>query len=228
MALKNEKPQKGQPNPKKGGKLNKRNAKYVHGVTRIDRTKACPVPKTANGGEQQLDASLLRGKPRCRYCYKQNMQPCDCGKDLYETEVDIFWTRTSGYYSLLFPVVRKVEDIAILEAKRLGMSCVIIRKEQHNTYTQRDQKTGRRTGVHPPSDWHITVYLGDAANKLLLEGHCYVFCNGNGSNARPQCKLNPGNRTILEPHELLERLTLKDAAPDVYWGMEGSCGWDYF
>lgn len=40
-----------------------------------------------------------------------------------------------------------------------------------------------------------------------------------------QCKLYAGQRTILEPHELMQRLTLKDAEPQVYWGMNGSAGY---
>lgn len=218
MGLKSDKTPKGQRSKQK-----RVNSKYVHGVTRIDRTKACPIPLTSNGGEQELEPSLLRGQKKCRYCYNKTPKPCDCGKDLFETDVDIFWTKSSGYRSLMFPIVRKIEDIAIAEAHRLGISCVIMRKEHHSTYTQRDH-TGRKTGAHLPSDAHITVYLGDAANKLLLEGHCYVFIN---SKKQPQCKLSAGNRTILEPHELLEGVTLKDAAPDVYWGMNGSCGWDF-
>lgn len=218
MAFKSDKPPKGQQNRKS----QKQNAKYVHGVTKVDRTKACPIPKTSNGDEPRLEPSLLRGKKKCRYCYSKDPKPCDCGKDLYETEADVFWTRASGYLKLAFPVVRKCEDIVIEEAKRLGMTCAIIRQEHHNTYTQRDV-TGRITG-HPPADWHITVYLGDSADKLLLQGHCYIYMSGKN---QPQCKLKPGNRTILETHELLERLSLKDAAPETYWGMNGSAGWEF-
>lgn len=88
MALKGDKPAKSQSGPKKEAKLKRQNAKYVHGVTQIDRTKACPMPSSSNGEEQQLELSLLRGQKKCRYCYKET-QPCDCGKDLYETEVDV-------------------------------------------------------------------------------------------------------------------------------------------
>lgn len=223
MALKNDKPTKGKPDPKQNRKVKTKDSKYVHGVTKIDRTKACPIPKTSNGQEQVLEPSLLIGQKKCRHCYNKNPQPCDCGQDLYETDVSVFWTKSSGYRKLAIPVVRKCEDIAMLEAKRLGMSCVVIRKEQHNTYTQRDY-TGRKTGMHPAADWHITLYLGDAVDKLLLAGHLYVFMNGKN---QPQCKLNAGNRTALEPHEQLEGLTLKDATPEVYWGINGSCGWDF-
>lgn len=205
--------------PKKEGQK-RLNAKYVHGVTKINRSQACPIPTGVDGQEPELEPSLSRGQKKCRSCYKKT-QPCKCGTELYETDVDVIWTRSSAYQRLPLPVVRRLEDIAIAEAKCLGMSCVIIRKEQHNTYTQRDE-TGRKTGLHPRSDWHITVYFGDTRDKLLLQGHCYLFMN---SKQKPQCKLREGNRTILEPHELLERLTLKEAAPAVYWGMNGSAGW---
>lgn len=191
-------------------------AQYVHGVTIIDRSKAC-LPLAA--GEEDPIPSLLRGQPTCRSCYEG--PPCKCGNEPYETEVDVYWTALSDYLNLAFLSVRKCEDIAIAEAKRLGMSCVIIRKEQHRTVAERT-KTGKKTGRQVPADWHITMYLGDARDEMLLQGHCYVFV---GKQGVPVFKLHEGKRTILEPHEIMQKLTLQEAEPQVYWGIGGSCGY---
>lgn len=203
--------------PKVPASRSRPEAQYVPEVTTIDRSRACSIP--LKPGEKKPLASLLRGKPKCRNCYMG--PPCSCGGEPYETECDIYWTSTSKYLTLDFPSVRKCEDIVIAEAKRLGMSCVIIRKEQHKTFTQRT-RTGRKTGKYLPADWHITIYLGDAIDKMLLQGHTYVFM---GKKNVPQCKLHEGQRTILEPHELMQKLTLKDAQAQVYWGLNGSCGY---
>lgn len=192
-------------------------AQFIEGVTVIDRSRACSIP--LKPGELPPLPSLLRGKPVCRECYAG--PPCTCGGEPYETEIDVYWTSNSKYLTLALISVQKTENIAISEAKRLGMSCVIIRKEQHKTFTQRT-KTGKKTGRYLPADWHITIFLGDGPNELLLQGHTYVFM---GKKNVPQCKLLPGQRTILEPHELMQRLTLKEAQPQVYWGMNGSCGY---
>lgn len=192
-------------------------AQYIHGVTVIDRSRACKYP--LKPGEKKPLPSLLRGKPTCRTCYEG--PPCDCGSTPHVSEVNVYWTSTSKYLSLGLASVRRCEDIAVAEAKRLGMSCIIIRKEQHKTFTQRT-KTGKRTGRHLPADWHITIYLGDSVDELLLQGHTYVFM---GKKNVPQCKLHSGQRTILEPHELMQKLTLKDAEPQTYWGINGTCGY---
>lgn len=192
-------------------------AQYIPGVTILDRSRACRMPMKP--GEKRPSASLLRGKPKCRNCYAG--PPCICGGEPYESEIDVYWTFTSKYLTLDLLSVRRCEDIAIEEAKRLGMSCVIIRKEQHKTFTQRT-RTGKKSGRYLPADWHITMYIGDAEEELLLQGHCYVFM---GRRNVPQCKLQAGIRTILEPHELMQKLTLKEAQPQVYWGMNGSCGY---
>lgn len=214
-----------QPRPRPAGKSapktnNKpQNAKYIHGVTQIDRTKGTGVPPR-KGEAQEVVPSLLIGVPKCRACYKE-VQPCDCGKDLFETDVNVYWTQASGYWDLDLAAVKKCEDIAIAEAKRMDMKCVVLRSEHHNTASKFD-RTGRKTG-YIPSDWHITLYLGDDIETILLQGHCYTYVGKN--TAFPQCKLKEGNRTILEPHEIFERLTLEEAAPQVYWGINGSCGW---
>lgn len=195
------------------------NAKYIHGETEIDRTKDTSIP-WKHGESQAVIPSLIVGEPKCRECYNK-VQPCECGQPLFESDVNVYWTETSGYWDLSLLAVRKCEDIAILEARRLGMKCVVLRSEHHNTATKFDC-TGRKTG-YIPADWHITLYLGESIEKLLLQGHCYTYVGKN--TAYPQCKLKEGNRTLLEPHEVLERLTLQEAAPQIYWGINGSCGW---
>lgn len=214
------------PRPRPGGKSyppkdkTRQNAKYIHGVTVIDRTKGTSL-SLKNGEEQQLIPSLLIGEKKCRFCY-EDVQPCGCGKPLFETDVNVFWTKSSSYLRLGFPAVRKCEDIAMAEAKNLGMTCVVLRSEHHNTATE-FTRTGRKTNRFIPADWHITLSHGDATDKLLLQGHVYLFM---GKDTKvPQCKLEPGNRTILEPHEIFEQLTLQEASVDVYWGINGSCGW---
>lgn len=214
------------PRPRAAGKsaaqYNKnklQNAKYIHGVTEIDRTKGTSVP-WKHGEPQAVAPSLIVGEPKCRACYKK-VQPCDCGQPLFETDVNVYWTEASGYWDLSLLAVRKCEEIAILEARRLGMKCVVLRSEHHNTATKFD-RTGRKTG-YIPADWHITLYLGDDIEKVLLQGHCYTFVGKN--TAFPQSKLKEGYRTILEPHEIIERLTLQEAGPQAYWGINGSCGW---
>lgn len=214
------------PRPRPGGKSFqpkdkvRQNAKYTHGVTVIDRSQGTSLPRR-KGEEQKLISSLLVGEPKCRACYE--VQPCECGKPLFKTDViNVYWTQSSSYKRLGFAAVRKCEDIAMAEAKRLGMSCVILRSEHHNTATE-FTRTGRRTGRFIASDWHITLTLGDATDKLLLQGHCYLFM-GRGTEV-PQCKLAAGNRKILEPHEMLEQLTLEEASVATYWGVNGSCGW---
>lgn len=172
-----------------------------------------------NGKEQELIPSLLRGEETCRECYEA--QPCECGKPLFNSDVDVYWTASSPYMQLGFPAVRKLEDIAMDEARRLGMSCVVIRSDHHNTATEFN-RTGRKTGRIIPADFHVTLSHGDSPQKLLLQGHCYLFVGKN--KEVPQCKLAPGYRTILEPHEIIEKLSLEDAAVDVYWGINGSCG----
>jgi hypothetical protein len=196
------------------------NEKYTHGVTKIDRSKGTGVP-WKHYGEQEVVPSLLVGEPRCRECYAEVGVKCDCGKPKVETDVNVYWTAASGYWDQNLLAVRKCEDIAIREARRLGMKCVVLRSSHHNTATKFDA-TGRKTG-HIPADWHITLYLGDSIQKLLLQGHCYTFMGKNG--IFPQCKMKPGQRTVLEAHEIIERLTLEEAAPQVYWGINGSCGW---
>lgn len=156
--------------PKDPAKRPKLEAQYVHGVTVIDRSRASSIPLKPD--EERPLASLLRGKPKCRDCYAG--PPCPCGAEPYETEVDVYWTSGSNYLELDFGSVRKCEDIAIQEAKRLGMKCIIIRKEQHKTFTQRT-KTGKKTGKYPPADWHITICIGDSEDKMLLQGHVYLF-----------------------------------------------------
>lgn len=212
------------PKPRPGGKSFpprgkiQQNAKYIHGVTVIDRSLGTSLPPK-NGKEQELIPSLLVGEPKCRACYELN---CKCGKPLFETDINIFWTKSSRYRRMDFPAVRKCEDIAIAECKRLGMSCAVLRSEHHNTATE-FTRTGKKTGRFIESDWHITLTLGDAKDKLLLQGHVYLFM---GKDAEvPQCKLAPGNRKILEPHEIFEQLTLENAPVETYWGMNGSCGW---
>ncbi|KAG8164166.1 hypothetical protein KVR01_006084 [Diaporthe batatas] len=217
------------PRPKQGsrpaGKSNAKtknklqNAKYIHGHTEIDRSKGGGVPWKM-GEMQKVAESLIVGTPKCRACYTLT-PPCDCGKPLYETEVNVFWTRASGYLRLALPTVKRCEDILIREAKRLGMKCVVLRSDHHNTATMFD-RTGRKTG-YMPADWHITVYLGDDINHLLLQGHVYTFVGRN--TEFPLSKLHEGNRKILETHELLEGLTLEEAAPEAFWGLRGSCGW---
>lgn len=216
------------PRPRGPGKFGppknkvRQNAKYIHGVTVIDRSKGISMP-SKDGKEQELLPSLLIGEKRCRACYKDE-QPCGCGKPLFDPEINLYWTESSGYMSLGFPVVRKCEDIAMEEAKRLGMACVVLRSDHHNTATEFN-RTGRKTGRYIPADWHITLSYGDDTDKLLLQGHCYVF-TGKDTEV-PQCKLAPGNRKILEPHEKFEQLTLEEASAEVYWGINGSCGWVY-
>lgn len=56
----------------------------------------------------------------------------------------------------------------------------------------------------------ITIFLGDGLKELLLQGHIYVLI---GKKNVPQYKLLPGQQTILEPHELMLRLSLKEAQP---------------
>lgn len=216
------------PRPRPGGKSfppkerNLQNAKYIHGVTVIDRSKGASLPK--KGGEAQvLIPSLIVGVPKCRFCYED--QPCECGQPLFVSDtVNVYWTESSRYFKLGFPAVRKIENIAMAEAKNLGMPCVVLRSEHHNTATE-FTLTGKRTGRYVPADWHVTLNHGDDTDKLLLQGHVYLFMGKNGDTTAPQCKLAPGNRTILEPHEILEQLTLEDAACEVYWGVNGSCGW---
>lgn len=214
------------PRPKAAGKFGppkdkiRQNAKYIHGVTEIDRSKGTSMPQKG-GKDQELIPSLLIGEKRCRACYTDEPS-CECGKPLFDPDVNVWWTESSSYMDLGFAAVRKCEDIAMEEARRLGMSCVVLRSEHHNTATEFNQ-TGRKTGRYIAADWHITLSLGDAKDKLLLQGHCYLFM-GKGTEV-PQCKLAPGNRKILEPHEKLEQLTLEEAPEAVYWGINGSCGW---
>lgn len=206
--------------PKKRSTL--QNAKYIPGVTVIDRSKGTTIPM--KGSEvQRVIPSLLTGVAKCRSCYDA-YPTCDpkCPEPLFVPEIDVYWTQASGYMKLPFAAVRKCEDIAMAEAKSFGMSCVILRSDHHNTAAEYT-RTGRRTGRYVPADWHITLYHGDAKDQLLLQGHCYTFVGAN--TEFPQCKLTEGNRTILEPHEILEKLTLEEAKPQVYWGMNGSCGW---
>lgn len=196
----------------------KQNAKYVDGVTVIDRSKGTMLTK--QGKEQELIPSLLIGEKICRACYED--QPCKCGKPLFDTDVNLYWTASSPYRKTSVLAVRKLEDIVMEEARRLGMSCVVLRSEHHATATEFDH-TGRKTGRFIDADWHATLMLGDGPDKLLLQGHVYLFM-GKGTDA-PQCKLKPGNRKILEPHEIFEQMSLQDAAVDQYWGVNGSCGW---
>lgn len=216
------------PRPRAAGKFGppkdkiRQNAKYIHGETVIDRSKGTSMPQKGNQN-QELVPSLLVGEKRCRGCYTDE-QTCECGIPLFDPDITVYWTESSGYMKLDFPIVRKCEDIAMDEARQLGMSCVVLRSDHHNTATQFDQ-TGRKTGRYIAADWHITLSLGDGPDKLLLQGHCYVFTGKD--TAVPQCKLAPGNRKILEPHEKFENLSLEDARPEVYWGINGSCGWVY-
>lgn len=211
------------PKPRPGGKSfpprgkTKQNAKYIHGVTVIDRSLGTSL--TQKGKEQELIPSLLVGEPKCRACYERG---CKCGKPLFTTSIDVYWTKSSPYLGMGFPAVRKCEDIAMAECKRFGMSCVVLRSQHHNTAAE-FTRTGKRTGRFIDSDWHITLNLGDAQDKLLLQGHCYLYM-GKGIEV-PQCKLAPGNRQIIEPHEMFEQLTLEELPVDTYWGMNGSCGW---
>lgn len=149
------KPQEGRDRP---------NAQYIDGVTDIDRSRACPIP--LKHGEGEPIPSLLRGKLKCRECYKG--PPCECGVQPHETEVNVYWTSTSKYFKLDFPSVRKCEDICVAEAQRLGMSCVIIRKEQHATFTQRT-RTGRKTKSKQFPDTFVLSFL-QLVSKLWV--HC--------------------------------------------------------
>lgn len=99
--------------------------------------------------------------------------------------------------------------------------------------------TKRLTGTLLEADWHLTLYLGDSIDKLYLEGHCYVAMGSKKSKGLrelpkfqkdltmyPAKRLLPGNRKHLEPHEILAGLTIADADVQVYWGMNGCCGYE--
>lgn len=197
------------------------NAKYIPGVTQLDRSKASMVPPI-RGKVQDIVPSLLVGEPRCRGCYKEDDEPCECEQPLFYTDITVYWTRASRYLSMDPRVIRKCEDIAMQEARNLGMKFVVLRSKHHNTATE-FTFTGRKTGNFIPADWHITLYLGEAFNRLLLQGHCNTYVGKDKSV--PQCKLKSGNRTLLENHELFEKLTLAEAKPESYWGINGSAGW---
>ncbi|POS75547.1 hypothetical protein DHEL01_v206051 [Diaporthe helianthi] len=198
------------------------NSKYVHGVTVIDRSKGTPVPEK-RGQEQITAISLLAGEMKCRLCYEDypRCKPI-CPEPRYVSDVNVYWTESSGYRNLPITTVRKSEDIAMAEAKRLGMSCVVLRSDHHNTAAE-FTRTGKFTGRYVAADWHITLYLGDDIERLLLQGHVYTFVGAN--KEFPRCKLAEGNRTILESHEVWANLTIEEAAPDTYWGINGSLGW---
>lgn len=198
------------------------NAKYIDGVTVIERSKAIPIPDK-KGQEQDTVSSLRIGVQKCRRCYEDEpMCEPSCPEPRYLPDVNVYWTESSGFRGLAFTTVRKCEDIAMLEAKRLGMSCVVLRSDHHNTAAE-FTRTGKFTGRYRPADYHITIYLGDDIEQLLLQGHVYTYV-GSKKNY-PQCKLKEGNRSLLESHEIFENLTIEEAEPQTYWGLNGSCGW---
>jgi hypothetical protein len=132
--------------------------------------------------------------------------------------VDVWWTCDTR--RLPPRRVAQCEDVAAVEARRLGMACVVIRKENHDTVLERDPVTQARTGRKLESDPHMTLFLGRSTQLLVLQGHLYVEEGDKGRFRHPVARMAEGERQIV-----FEDMDEREAPVSEYWGMNGSCGW---
>jgi hypothetical protein len=97
---------------------------------------------------------------------------------------------------------------------------------------ERDARTNRRTKRQVPADAHITIYLGNRPDFLLLQGHLFVLeygkrhgdCHPALETAYPIAVMSAGQRRILQDQDRKAGYTLDTAPTAEYWGMNGSCG----
>jgi hypothetical protein len=135
------------------------------------------------------------------------------------SDPDVYWL---GHPRLEKPQLNACSNIARGEAIQRRLTVVVVRRGHHNTVLRRDA-TGR-TVTNPntgrpqvdPSDWHLTILLGNSLEDIVLQGHIYVNVD---DNCIPTGVMDPEDRTVIHPG--------KQRVPTEYWGVNGSLGHDY-
>lgn len=71
-----------------------------------------------------------------------------------------------------------------------GFRCVVIRAREHDTMNERDEdgklvttasrltQSGKEAARKVPSDWHMTVAMGDSFDRLHIHGHLFLYPYG--------------------------------------------------
>lgn len=146
----------------------------------------------------------LRKSPR-RNGY--NLQPAplyhESGRGTFE-DPTVAWLQNQDQLQVSHEIRQAEYSIARRVAKANGFQCVLIRKGVHdrectfNAYGQRNTfvtATGNLRSATTPSDSHITVWMGERPDKILVGGHIYVIEGMDHAGRRiPQLMNHPASQ----------------------------------
>jgi hypothetical protein len=135
----------------------------------------------------------------------------ESGRGTFE-DPTVAWLQNQDELQVSFEVRQAEASIARRVAKANGFQCVLIRKGVHdrectfNTYGQRNTFVTVTGNIRPSmtlSDNHITVWMGERPDKILVSGHIYVIEGRDPAGRRiPQLMNNPARQrtpSLVQP-----------------------------